>query len=196
MMNTARIRFGLKTVSVSFLFFVLTFASIIPARAADFLDPSNFGKNTNANALRAHPYFGLETGVSQASGTAFPLNSGFVYGATAGVEVLRTVGVGLTYQHSSLTYQDSGINTSVHQLLLEINAFSLLILNGGFHVGDVIKFENGTRTADLGFGFHAGFDAGLTEHLTIGVAGYVTFVLEKEDHHSLLNLMVPLKWWF
>jgi hypothetical protein len=166
------------------------------AHATDFLDPKVIGKSTDPNALRAHPYFGLEAGYSQPSGTAFPLNSGFVYGATAGIEVLKTVGLGLTYQHSSLTYQDSGINTSVHQLLLEVNVFSLLILNGGFHIGDVIKFENGTRTADLGFGFHTGFDASLTEHLTVGIAGYVTFVLEKEDHHSLLNLMLPLKWWF
>jgi opacity protein-like surface antigen len=185
-----------RQITVSYLLLISCLLGLTSKTwAADYLRKEDIAENAQ-EAKRAHPYFGLEFGESQASGTAFPLNAGFVYGATAGVEVLKKIGLGLTYQRSSLTYSDSGVNTSVHQILFEVNAFSLLILNGGFHVGDVIKFDNGVRTADVGFGFHAGFDAGLTEHLTVGVVGYVTFVTEREDHHSLINLLVPVKYWF
>jgi hypothetical protein len=165
--------------------------------ATDYLPNSSLARTeTEADRLHAHGYFGLQLGVGQASGTEFPLNSGLVYGAPAGVEVLKSLGVALTYLHNSFTYQDTGINTSVHQILLEANVFSLLILSGGFHAGDVIKFQDKARTADFGLGFHLGFDASVTSHMTVGLAAYATLVTEKEDHHTLLNLMVPVKYWF
>jgi hypothetical protein len=124
------------------------------------------------------------------------MNSGIAYGATFGLELDKAVGFAVSYQHNSFAYSGSATKSTVHQLLAELNVFSLLVLNGGFHFADVLKLEPGLRTADLGFGVHIGLDVSLTNHITAGVIGYCTFVLEQEDHHSILNLMVPVKYWF
>ena len=169
----------------------------LPAFAQDSLPNSAFvfGADPNA-AASTHYYFGIEPGIGQASGTQYPLNSGYVYGFTFGMEQKKAFGFALTYQHNGLAYADSGIKTSIHQIIAEANVFSLLVLHGGFHLADVIKLQPGVRTADLGFGLHIGLDVTINAHLTAGITGYWTLVMEQDDHHSLINLMLPLKYWW
>jgi hypothetical protein len=143
-----------------------------------------------------HMYIEAAPGIGQNSGTLYPMNSGFAYQFTAGFEFKKALGFALTYQHNSFTYSGSTVTSTIHQLMLEANVFSLLVLNGGFQLADVLKLETGYRSADFGFGIHIGLDVNLNPHLTAGIVGYATQVLENEDHHTILNLMVPLKYWF
>jgi hypothetical protein len=154
-----------------------------------------FGSNRNTPS-NFHSYFGLGPGWGQESGTQYPMNSGFCFGATAGVEAYKAFGLALTYQHDAFAYSNSSVSSTIQQIMLELNAFSLLVLNGGLQVGDVIKFEPGTKEAALGMGAHLGLDISINSHLTAGVTGYLTFVMENNDHHSVINLIVPLKFWF
>jgi hypothetical protein len=162
----------------------------------DKLPNSAFAFGSSRNEAKLHSYFGIAPGIGQASGTQYPQNSGFVYGATFGVEVQKAFGLALTYQRDSFSDTGTGLKSSVHQILLETNVFSLLVLNGGFQVGDIVKTEAGYKSADFGFGLHVGLDVSISAHVTAGITGYCTFVMEQDDHHTIINLMLPLKYWF
>jgi hypothetical protein len=147
-------------------------------------------------AAHAEAYFGIEGGVGSASGTFAEMNSGLVLGATAGYQLMPEFGVGLTYQHSALGISGLGTDVSVSQILAEANVFSLLLLHGGLHVGDVVTSIAGTSSSDLGLGVHLGFDIRVTEKLSAGFGAYWTYVTASNDKHSLFNFVVPLKIWF
>ena len=145
---------------------------------------------------RADSYIGAEIGTGAASGTAADLNSGLVLGGTLGYQLIPEFGVALTYQHSALSLASTGTSVSVSQILAEANIFSLLLLHGGLHVGDVTTSALGASSSDFGFGAHLGFDLRLTDRVSAGLGGYWTYVTESNDKHSLFNLVLPLKFWF
>jgi hypothetical protein len=179
------------------VFFLAIFLFCAPSMAEDTLPNSAFSFSTHSqdDAL-LHYYIGIFPGIGQESGTQYPMNSGFAYGGTFGMEFKKSFGAALTYEHNSFSYSDTNVTSTVSQIMLEANIFSLLVLNGGFHLAEVIKVQPGFRTADLGFGLHIGLDVSLTSHISAGFVGYWTLVGENEDHHSILNLMLPLKFWF
>ena len=141
-------------------------------------------------------FFGIEPGIGIGAGTAEPLDSGVVLGATAGYEFNPDFGFAVTYQHSKLGVTNTDNTENISQIFLEANAFSYLLLHGGIHLGDVITNVNGNSTGNLGVGLHVGFDLRVTERLTAGLAAYWTYVDQTADKHSLYSLVVPLKVWF
>lgn len=144
---------------------------------------------------RAEAYAGAMIGLGIPSGTDIDLNSGTVYGATLGASVLPFFSIAATYLHDELETDLGGFDFSVDQFLAEANFFSLLFMNAGVHAGGVKTEFLGTSTTDLGLGLHLGFDFRLAEQVSVGAAGYWTYV-SADDKYSTLNLMVPLKVWF
>ena len=144
----------------------------------------------------AESYLGADIGVGSASGTSASEDSGLVLGATAGYQITPEFGVGATYLHSALGLSGTETGVSVSQFLLEANVFSLLLLQGGLHVGAVHSSISGFSTDDMGYGAHIGFDLRLTDRLSAGLGAYWTYVTQNNDKHSLFNFMIPLKVWF
>ena len=144
----------------------------------------------------AESYLGADIGVGSASGTSASQDSGLVLGATAGYQITPEFGVGATYLHSALGLSGTNIGVNVNQFLLEANVFSLLLLHGGLHIGDVHTSINGFSSDDMGFGAHIGFDLRLTDRLSAGFGAYWTYVTQNNDKHSLFNFIIPLKVWF
>lgn len=144
----------------------------------------------------AESYFGADIGLGSASGTAASEDSGLVLGATAGYQLTPEFGLGLTYQHSSLGLSGSNLGVGVTQYLVEANIFSLLLLHGGLHVGDVHTSISNSSSNDLGFGAHLGFDIRITDYFSAGLGLYWTYVTQANDKHSLFNIVIPLKVWF
>jgi hypothetical protein len=81
-------------------------------------------------------------------------------------------------------------------LMLELNIFSYLLLNGGIQFGDIITSTNGDINNSLGLGVHVGFDMHVSKTITAGLGAYWTYVTENSDKHSLFNIMIPLRYWF
>jgi hypothetical protein len=146
-----------------------------------------------ANAAEA--YAGAMLGLGIPMGTAVDVDSGTVWGATLGLRLLPMLSVAGTYLHDGLETAVGGADFTTNQWLLEGNFFDLLFMNAGVHVGSVSTEIAAAKSTDLGYGFHVGFDFRLTEQVSLGAAGYWTYVTA-DDKYATLNLMVPLKIWF
>lgn len=185
--------------ALSLLTFIWSAMNLSLAHAEDDKLPNSaitFG-SPSTEPSSVHWYGGIEPGVGLSSGTQYPMNSGFAYGIKVGIEEKKAYGFALSYQHESMSFSGTDVSSTVNQILAEANVFSLLVLNGGFHAGDVIRLDSdGVRRSSVGTGVHIGIDVSINPHLTVGVVGYETFVLEPDDNHSLLSLLVPLKVWF
>ena len=140
-------------------------------------------------------YLGIEGGLALASGTYLPLNSGLAYGINMGIDT-PILGFGLIARHESLSVWNTNSKESITQMMLELNIFSYLLLNGGIQAGDIITNLDGGSTNSLGLGFHLGVDLHVTKELTAGLGAYWTYVTQNSDKHSLFNIMIPVRYWF
>lgn len=146
-----------------------------------------------ANAAEA--YAGAMIGLGIPMGTAVDVDSGTVWGATLGLRLLPMLSVAGTYLHDGLETTIGGADFTTNQWLLEANFFDLLFMNGGVHLGSVSTETLAAKSTDLGYGLHLGFDLHLTEQVSLGAAGYWTYVTA-DDKYATLNLMIPVKIWF
>jgi hypothetical protein len=150
-------------------------------------------------SARAEAYVGALVGYGMPWGTETDVDPGLAYGATVGFKLLPEMSVGFTYLRDSWETSLGGLDYEVNHYLGELNFFSFFGLSGGLHAGPVsTKIGIGSINAsdtDLGVGAHLGMDVKLTENVSIGGAGYWTYVTAT-DKYSTLNLLVPLKVWF
>jgi hypothetical protein len=148
---------------------------------------------TPANAAEA--YAGAMLGLGIPMGTSADVDSGTVWGATLGLRLLPMLSVAGTYLHDGLETTATKTDFTTNQWLLEGNFMDFLFMNAGVHVGSVTTEVPLAKSTDLGYGFHLGFDFHLTEQVSVGAAGYWTYVTA-DDKYATLNLMVPVKIWF
>ena len=139
----------------------------------------------------ADAYVGGLVGYGNASGSALSTTGGVALGATVGFQLIPNLGVAATFIHDSL--KSGSVSVGVNQYLLEGNFFSALFFPSGVHFGTVNTSLLGVSTSDMGFGLHTGLDIPLMPGITVGVAGYWTYVTTTNDKHSLLNILVPVK---
>jgi|GEM_PF-1755282 len=144
---------------------------------------------------RAEGYAGVMAGLGIPMGTNVNLDSGMVLGATLGARLLPLMSIAATYLHDGLKMTNTNLDYKVDQYLAELNFFSLFFMNAGIHAGSVNTKFLGVSSSDLGYGLHLGFDFKLTDQVSIGGAGYLTYVTAN-NKYATLNLMVPLKIWF
>ena len=147
-----------------------------------------------ASAAQADTYLGGLVGYGITSGSAASLDGGLALGATAGFQLVPTLGLGVTYIHDA--FKSGSIDVGVNQFLAEANFFSLLFFPSGVHIGSVSTSVGGSSSSDLGFGAHTGFDLMIIRNMSIGASVYWTYVLTTNDKHSLFNLLVPIKFHF
>jgi opacity protein-like surface antigen len=150
-----------------------------------------------SSQAKAEVYIGALGGYGTSSGSSYTNSGGFAWGGTAGIQLVPTLGVAVTYINDSLKRSDN-VGVTESQILGELNFFSILFLPSGVHVGNVMTSTSGYSgsTSDLGFGAHTGFEFNLVQNVTIGVAVYYTYVTTQNDHHSLIDILVPLKFHF
>jgi hypothetical protein len=150
-------------------------------------------------SAKAEGYVGALVGWGTPWGTETDVNSGLAYGATAGFKLLPELSIGVTYLRDNWETSAGGLDHTISHYLGEVNFFTFFGLNGGLHAGPVTTEQSYGRISssdtDLGVGAHLGLDVKLTENLSIGGAGYWTYVTAT-DQYSTLNLLVPLKVWF
>ena len=141
---------------------------------------------------RADTYIGALGGYGANSGSPAYSSGGLAYGATAGFQLVPNLGVAATYIHDSMKAGTSTVGN--HEFLLEGNFFSILFFPSGVHFGNVkTTFADGSSYSDFGFGAHTGFDLMLVHGISIGVSAYWTYVTHTDDKHSLVNVLVPVK---
>jgi hypothetical protein len=156
-----------------------------------------YRKRTYTQAARKpyDGYVGVEGGLAIASGTYLPLNSGVAYGIDVGIDT-PVIGYGFMARHELLPIWNTQSKESITQMMLELNIFSYLLLNGGIQFGDIITSTNGDINNSLGLGVHVGFDMHVSKTVTVGLGAYWTYVTENSDKHSLFNIMIPVRYWF
>ena len=147
------------------------------------------------SSARAEAYAGAMIGLGIPMGTGVDVDNGMVYGATLGAHILPALSIAATYLHDDFETTIGKFDFGVNQYLAEVNFFSLFFMNAGAHAGLVQTKVIGSTSDDLGFGFHLGFDLRLAEQVSIGGAGYMTWVTA-DDKYATLNLMIPLKFYF
>ena len=131
-------------------------------------------------------------GFGNNSGSPTTDKGGLAIGATAGIQLIPTLGVGFTYLHNSLS--SGGASVTVGEYLAELNFFSILFFPSGAHVGNInTKNAAGVSYSDLGAGLHTGLEFNLTTDISVGIAAYWTYVTTTNDKHSLYNVLVPIK---
>jgi hypothetical protein len=152
----------------------------------------------NVTSAQAEGYIGALVGYGMPLGTEANVDPGLAYGATLGYKLLPELSVGFTFLRDDWE-ATSGLDYEVTHYLGELNFFTFFGLSGGLHAGPVSTkttfLGSSASDTDLGVGAHLGLDVKLTENISIGGAGYLTYVTAT-DKYSTLNLMVPLKVWF
>ena len=145
---------------------------------------------------QAEAYLGVLGGLSVPAGTAYHLDSGFVWGGTLGYRLLPELGVAVTYLHEHQNISPINVDYTAQQILAEANFFTVFFLQSGIHAGTVITKVGSASSTDFGAGAHTGLDSKLMDNLSVGAAAYWTWVTQSNDKHSLFNFMIPIKLWF
>jgi hypothetical protein len=140
---------------------------------------------------KADMYIGGLVGYGTNAGAGYSSDGGLALGATAGFQLVPNLGLGATYLHDAL--KSGSIDIGVSQYLVEANFFSLLFFPSGVHIGSVHTSIGNASASDMGFGLHTGFDMNIAAGISVGVAAYWTYVTAENDKHSLLNVVVPIK---